>query len=92
MFSNYIPIHKIPNILNEADIDIVIEEIINIEDFQKSDTEIETFERIEELKFPQGYENNSIIILDDLNQKEMDDPRVQAMFKRSKHNNFFLLL
>ena len=38
------------------------------------------------MKFPQDYENKSIIILDDLNHKEMDDPRVQAMFKRSRHN------
>ena len=79
-FSNYIPIHIIPNFLNEADIDIVIEEIVNNEDFEKSDTEIQTYESIEELKFPQEYENISIINLDDLNQKEMDDPRVQAMF------------
>ena len=86
-FSNNIPIHIIPNILNEEDIIIVIEEIVNNKDFQKSDTEIETFESIEDLKFPQEYESNSIIILDDLNQKEMDDPRVQAMFKRSRHNN-----
>ena len=86
-FSNYIPIHIKPNILNEADIDIVIEEIVSNKDFEKSDTEIETFDNIEELKFPQEYENISIIILDDLNQEEMDDPRVQAMFKRSRHNN-----
>ena len=52
-FSNYIPINIIPNILNEADIDIVIEEIFNNKDFEKSDTEIETYESIEELKFPQ---------------------------------------
>ena len=86
-FSNCIPIHIIPNILNEEDIDIVVEEVINNKDFQKSDIEIETFGNIEDLKYPQDYENNSIIILDDLNQKEMDDPRVQAMFKRSRHNN-----
>ena len=86
-FSNYIPIHIIPNILNEPDIDIVIDKIVNNKDFEKSNTEIETFESIEELKFPQEYENNSITVLDDLNQKEMDDPRVQAMFKRSRHNN-----
>ena len=85
-FINYIPIHINPNILNEADIDIVIEEIVNNEDFEKSDTEIETYESIEELKFPQDYENNSIIILDDLNQKEINNPRVQAMFKRSRHD------
>ena len=49
-FTNYIPIHIIPNILNEEDIDIVIEEIVNNKDFEKSDTEIETYESIEELK------------------------------------------
>ena len=91
-FSNYIPIHIIPNILNETNIDIVIEEIVNKKDFQKSNTDIETFDNIEELKFPQEYENNSIIILDDLNQKEMDDPRVQAMFKRSGHNNLSIFI
>ena len=84
-FSNYISINIILNILNEGDIDIVIEEIVNIEDFEESDTEIEKYESIEDLKFPQEYENNSIIILDDLNQKEMDDPRVQAMFERSRY-------
>ena len=91
-FSNYIPIHIILNILNEEDLDIVIEEVVNNKDFQKSDTEIETFESIEDLKFPQECETNSIIILDDLNQKEMDDPRVQAMFKRSRHNNLSIFI
>ena len=78
--------------MTEEDIDIVIEEIVNNKDFEKSDTEIETYESIEELKFQQEYENNSIIILDDLNQKEMDDPRVQAMFKRSRHNNLSICI
>ena len=52
----------------------MIDEIVNNKDFQKSDTEMETYENIEELKFPQDYENNSIIILYNLNQKEMDNP------------------
>ena len=52
-FTNYIPIHIIPNILNEEDIDVVIEEVINNKDFKKSDTEIETFDNIEDLKYPQ---------------------------------------
>ena len=85
-FSNYTPIHIIPNILNEKDLHIVMDEIVHNKDFQKSDTETETYESIEDLKIPQDYENNSIIILDDLNQKEKDDPGVQAMFKRSRHN------
>ena len=86
-FSKFIPIHIIQNFLNEEDIDVVFEEIVNNKDFEKSDTEIETFENIDELKSPQEYEDGGIIILDDLNEKEMNDPRVQAMFKRSRHNN-----
>ena len=66
-FSIYIPIHKIPNILNEEDIDIVIDEVVNNKDFEKSDTEIETYE---ELKFPQEYDDGGIIILGDLNEKK----------------------
>ena len=61
-FSNYIPIHIIPNILNEEDIDVVVDEIVNNEELEKSDAEIETYESIEDLKFPQEYENISIII------------------------------
>ena len=91
-FNNYIPIHIIPNILNEEDLDIVIEEILDDKNFQKSDIEIETFDNIENLKYPQEYENNGVVILDDLNQKEMDDPRVQAMFKRSRHNNLSIFI
>ena len=52
-FINCIPIKIKPNILNEEDIDIVIEEIVNNEDFEKSDTEIGTYESIDELKYPQ---------------------------------------
>ena len=90
--SNYIPIHIIRVILNKEDIDIVIEELVNNKDFEKSNTEIETFDNIEDLKFPQEYEINSIIILDDLNQKEMDDSRVQARFKRYRHNNLSIFI
>ena len=85
-FSIYIPIHIIPNILNEEDIDIVIEEIVSKKDFGKSVTEIETFDNIEELRFPQDYANNNIIILDDLIEKENINDKIQAMFKRGRHN------
>ena len=30
--------------------------------------------------------------MDDLNQKETDDPRVQAMFKQSRHYNLSLFI
>ena len=79
-FTNYITIHIIPNILNEEDIDVVIEEIVNNKHFEKSDPEIETYVSMEELKFPQEYDDGGIIILDDLNEKQMNDPRVQATF------------
>ena len=39
------------------------------------------------MKFPQENDDGGIIILDDINEKEMNDPRVQAMFKRSRQNN-----
>ena len=91
-FCKYIAINLIPDILNEEDIDLVIDEIVNDRDLGKSETEIETCESIEELKKPQEFEDGFIIVLDDLNEKEMNDSRIQAMFERSKHNNlsFFI--
>ena len=83
-FINCIPIHRIPNIVNEEDIDIVIDQVVNTKDFEKTDTEIETFDNIEQLKYAQEYENNSIIILDDLNEKEIENDKIQAMFKRGR--------
>ena len=44
------------------------------------------------MKFPHEYEDGGIIILDGLNEKEINDPRVQAMFKRSRHNNLSILI
>ena len=69
------------NTLIEEDLDFVIDEIVINKVFQKTDIEIETFESIEELKYPQEYENGGIFILDDLNKIDMNDPRVQAIFK-----------
>ena len=89
---NYIPINIISNIINEDDIDRVIEEKINNKDFQKSDIEIETFDNIGELKYPQEYENNIVIILDDLNEKEINNEKIQAMFKRGRHNNLSIFI
>ena len=66
--------------------------MVNNKDFKKSDTEIETFESKEELKYPQQHENNSIIILDDLNEKEINNAKIQAMFKRGHHNNLSIFI
>ena len=61
--------------------------MVNNKDFEKSNTEIETYESAEDLKFPQDYKNNRIIIQDDLNEQEINNEKIQAMFKRSRHNN-----
>ena len=91
-FGNFIPIHIIPNILNEEDIDIVIEEIVKKKDFENSNTEIETYESIEELKVPQEHDDSGIFIENDLNEKETNDPQVQAMFKLSRHKNLSIFI
>ena len=91
-FSKYIHTNILPNILNEEDIDVVIAEIVSNKDFQNSHTEIERNESIEELNFPQDYEDGGIIMLDDLNEKEKNDPRVQAIFNRSRHNNLSVFI
>ena len=69
----------------------MIDEVVNNKDFEKSDTEIETYESIAKLKFPQEYDG-CIIILDALNENEMNDPRVQATFKRSRLNNLSIFI
>ena len=48
---------------------------------------MELIDIIEELKNPQEYENNSINILDDLNEKEIFNDKIQAIFKRGRHTN-----
>ena len=44
---------------------MVIDEIVHNRDFEKSDTEKETYQSIEELNFPQEYDDGVIILLDD---------------------------
>ena len=45
----------IQNNLNAEELDRIIEEKDNDEDVEKSEAEIETFESMEELKYPQDY-------------------------------------
>ena len=47
---------------------------------------------MDELKYPQNNNDGSFIILDDLNEKERNDSRVQAMFKRSRQNNLSIFI
>ena len=51
-FSDNIPINIIPNNLNEEYLGLVIDETVNDKDFEKRDTETETYESIEEMKYP----------------------------------------
>ena len=44
------------------------------------------------MRYSQIYDDGGIIILDDLNEKEMNDTRVQAMFKRSRHDNLSIFI
>ena len=84
-FNNYTLLNIIPKVLNEEYIDLVIDEIVSDKDFKKSDIEIETYESIDKLKFPQDYNDGVIFILDDINEKKTD-PRLQAMFERCRQN------
>ena len=58
-------------------------------DFKKSETYIKTFESIEYLIYSQNYDADFtiVIILDGLNKRELNDPRIQAMFTRSIHRD-----
>ena len=78
--------------LNAEDINAVIDEIVDEKDFEKSNTKMETGDSIEELKNSQAFQDGGVIILDDLNEREMNNPRIQAMFKRSRHNNLSILI
>ena len=91
-FSKYIPIHILPKILNEEDIDIVIEELVDKRNFEKSPIEIATYESTEELKFLQEDDDGGNVKLDDINEKKTNDPRVQAPFKRSGHNSLSIFI
>ena len=53
-FNNYLAIHIIPKVLNEEGFDKVIDQVVKNKDFEKSDTEIETYESIEEKNIHQN--------------------------------------
>ena len=80
--SSFIPIHIIPNILNEDDIHLIMEEVNSNKDFEKSNTEIETYESIEELKYPQEYDDGGYYYLGWFNWKRNERP--QSTSKNSK--------
>ena len=73
--------------MNEEYLDSKIEEIVNYRNSEKSETDIETFKSIKELKDTdeQVSDQQIVINLDDINEKERNDPRAHAVFKRSRH-------
>ena len=83
-FSDFIPIKIIQKNLNTKDLDLSVEKIAKDEYFKKSETKIETNESIEEKKLPQEYGSDYPYkaTLDELNEKEWKDSRVQTMFER----------
>ena len=81
----------LPNVLNGKYIAIVFDEIVKDEDFQKSDTDKETYESIEESEFPQQYEDGGIFLLDDFNKKN-ERSSSKTMFKRSRHNKLSIFI
>ena len=50
-FNNFIPKNFIQNTLNEEVVDSIIEQIVNDENFEKSEIEIEKYKSIEELNY-----------------------------------------
>ena len=94
MFSSFIPRNTIQKTLDEEDLDLMIDEIVNGRYFEKSRTEIETYESKEEKIYPKEFDSEFpfAIIPDDLNENQMNDPRTEAMFKRSRHSSFSIFL
>ena len=89
-FEQKIPPKSISKILKNKK---TIEDCLDDENFEASNIEIFVNENIDDLKYPQDYQGEStVIILDDLNEKEMSDERVQALFKRSRHNNISVFI
>ena len=44
------------------------------------------------MKHPKDYERNSIITLPELNEKEINKDKLQALFKRGRHNNLSIFI
>ena len=70
---------------------MIIDQIHDVKDFEKSRTEVETFESIEESTYPQEYDDGGINFLDYLNEKEKNYPGIQAMFRRPRRKNLSIL-
>ena len=72
----------------------ILEELVNDEIFEKSETERETYKSIEGKQYPQEYDFQSAEwnFLDDSTGNEKDDQRVLAIFKHSIRNKTSIFL
>ena len=92
-FQSFLPLNVIDNILQAnidiEDLDDIIEEIVQDEDFVSSEIEFEFYDNLEEMKNAQEYDfdKHNVIILDDLSKDQLNDKKVQMLFKRGRHNN-----
>ena len=88
-FSNYIAKSLIQIIDNAKGLDLLFDKRVNDEDFEKTAEEIETYKSKEDLRYPQKYDSNFpiVVILEGVNGKKLKKPRIEAMFKRSRHSN-----
>ena len=73
----------IQNILNEEDLYLLTEETVKNGNFEKAETDIDTYEELEKTNNPQEFNSDqqSVIFLDFLNKKEMNDPKYKLCSK-----------
>ena len=71
-FHNYTAKNMIQNSLRKEDLDLIIDELVILENFERSENGIETISSIKELKYSLASESDfpSVIILDDLSDKK----------------------
>lgn len=89
---NFLPRNVIENIFNEPpksmeELDQIINEIVNDEEFETSETEFESHDSLQELKDPSEIDetSNNVIIFDDLIDEKQSD--ISKYFTRGRHNN-----
>ena len=62
-FGNFFLTFLLKNIYNEEELKLLIEEKVNHKNFRKSETEIETYQSMEESKFTQDYNSDQRIVI-----------------------------
>ena len=83
-----------PTKVNQSNLDedskFSTKERANAENFQRSETEMKTIESREKVKQSQDYNSDypSVIILNYINEKEINNRKVQASFKRSRQSTY----